>query len=272
MTLRRFYLLAALFCIPALIMTACDGGDKGNQAETTPAVEADAHAGHDHPAGEHPETPASNAFLSGNIVETMNSGGYSYVLVDTGSNRVWMAGPETAGLEVGQKVSAPDGMEMKNFQAKSLDKTFESIFFVGAIQTGDGQAAASGSHGGMPMGMGSTPGGSTQLDKAEVEGVAKLAGGYTVEEIYGQSAALGGQTVKLRGQVVKFTPNIMGTNWVHIQDGTGSADTADLTVTTSASVAPGDLVVVEGPLSVDKDFGAGYKYHVIIEGATVTKQ
>ena len=56
-----------------------------------------------------------------------------------------------------------------------------------------------------------------------------------------------GQTVKVRGQVVKFTPNIMGTNWVHIQDGTGSGETADLTVTTSAIVAAGDIVVVEGP-------------------------
>jgi len=76
----------------------------------------------------------------------------------------------------------------------------------------------------------------------------------------------------VRGQVVKFTPNIMGTNWVHIQDGTGSGATADLTVTTSAVVATGDLVVVEGSLTVNKDFGAGYKYDAIIEGAKVTKE
>ncbi len=64
----------------------------------------------------------------------------------------------------------------------------------------------------------------------------------------------------------------MGTNWVHIQDGSGSGPTADLTVTTSAVVAAGDMVTVEGNLTVNKDFGAGYKYDAIIEGATVTKE
>ena len=74
--------------------------------------------------------------------------------------------------------------------------------------------------------------------------------------------------MKLRGQVVKFTPNIMGTNWVHIQDGSQG----DLTVTTSDVVAVGDIVMVEGTLTLDKDFGAGYRYDAIIEGAKLTKE
>lgn len=264
-TFKRLALFMAVLSLPVLVLTGC-GGDKAKEdAAAVPA--ADEHAGHDHAA----EMPATNAFISGTIVETMNSGGYSYVLLDTGSEQVWAAGPEVPGLEVGQKVSSPDGMEMKNFQAKSLEKTFETILFVGAIQP-EGAAA----QGGMPaMGSGSMDqpigGGSTVVDKAEVSGVEKLAGGYTVAEIYGQAASLANKTIKLRGNVVKFTPNIMGTNWVHIQDGTGTAETSDLTVTTSATVSAGDVVVVEGPLSVDKDFGAGYKYHVIIEGATITK-
>jgi hypothetical protein len=278
MTLRRAYFFVLLLCLPVLVLTACDRGDTQGQAEVIPGG-ADDHAGHNHAPGEHPHgddpaQAANQAFISGTIVETMDSGGYSYVLLDTGSSRVWVAGPVTTGLEVGQKVSSPDGMEMKNFTAKSLDKTFESIFFVGGIVPEGAETAAASPHGGMGMNMGGSPAASsnTKLDKAEVTGVEKLAGGYTVEEIYSQAAQLGGQTVKLRGQVVKFTANIMGTNWVHIQDGTGTAETSDLTVTTAATLAAGDLVVVEGPLSVDKDFGAGYKYHVIVEGATVTKQ
>ena len=105
---------------------------------------------------------------------------------------------------------------------------------------------------------------------AGVEGVEKASGGVTVAELYGQSASLAGQPVVLRGRVVKFTPNIMGTNWLHIQDGTGSQGTHDLTVTTGAAVQVGDLVVVKGPVTVDKDFGAGYRYAVIVEDATVT--
>ena len=74
----------------------------------------------------------------------------------------------------------------------------------------------------------------------------------------------------MRGKVVKFTPEIMGKNWIHLQDGTGAAGTSDLTVTTSASAKTGDTVTVKGILVVDKDFGYGYAYDVIIEDAEVT--
>ena len=80
------------------------------------------------------------------------------------------------------------------------------------------------------------------------------------------------KTVKLRGKVVKFVAQIMGTNWLHVQDGSGEGGTADLTVTTDAMVKVGDVVEIEGPLTVNKDFGAGYKYAAIIEKATVTKK
>ena len=103
---------------------------------------------------------------------------------------------------------------------------------------------------------------------AHVEGVAKAPGGYTVEEILDRSSALNGQQVKVHGRVVKFTPGIMGTNWIHIQDGTPG----DLAATTDTSVAKGDLVTVEGVLSANKDFGAGYRYPAIIEKATVTTE
>ena len=96
----------------------------------------------------------------------------------------------------------------------------------------------------------------------------KVSGGYTVAEVFAQASSLNGQTVKVRGRVTKFTANIMGTNWVHLQDSTEG----DLTVTTSAVVATGDLVVVEGPLAANKDFGAGYKYAAIIEKASITKE
>ena len=166
------------------------------------------------------------------------------------------------------------GMAMPEFTSKTLDRTFDVIYFVGSIgrrrPDARGRSATTTAH--AAEAGHATSGTQTVLDKAAVGDVAKAAGGYTVDEIFAKSASLGGQNVKVAGQVVKFTPNIMGTNWVHIQDGTGAGETADLTVTTSAVVATGDMVVVEGPLSVNKDFGAGYKYAAIIENATVTKK
>jgi hypothetical protein len=217
---------------------------------------------------------------NGEVLETMNSGGYTYVHVDTGAEKIWAAATESAtAITVGQRVTVPKGMMMKNFPSKTLDRTFEEIYFVGGIYVEGAQPNADG---GMPQdsnhagagGMGGATSGeisgnaNNTVPDAKIEGVNKVSGGYTVAEVFAQASSLNGQTVKVRGRVTKFTANIMGTNWVHLQDGTEG----DLTVTTSAVVATGDLVVVEGPLAANKDFGAGYKYAAIIEKASITKE
>jgi len=69
--------------------------------------------------------------------------------------------------------------------------------------------------------------------------------------------------------VVKFTPEIMKRNWVHIKDGSGKTEGNDLTITTTETVKVGDTITFEGTLAVDKDFGYGYKYSVIVEKSTV---
>jgi hypothetical protein len=101
--------------------------------------------------------------------------------------------------------------------------------------------------------------------------VAKAEGGYTVEELFLKKAELAGQNVSVHGKVVKFSEGIMGSNWIHIQDGSGNSveGTNDLTVTTQGSAAVDSLVTVSGALVADKDFGAGYKYSIIIENADV---
>lgn len=256
---------ALVFTVMAVVLmiAAAGCGDKKETAESAPATTAAATT------DQAPVKAANSSMWEGTVLETMNSGGYTYVHIDTGSEKIWAAGPE-AKVSVGQVIVMDKGMAMPKFHAKSLDRTFDVIYFVGSIQDHDDadhhQAAA-------PGGMGQDSGAShSVVEQADVKDVAKVAGGYSVEEIFTGGAALSGKQVKVRGQVVKFTANIMGTNWVHIQDGTGSGDTADLTVTTSAVVAPGDMVTVEGPLTVNKDFGAGYKYAAIIEDATVTKE
>jgi len=149
---------------------------------------------------------------------------------------------------------------MTNFSSNTLNRTFDRIYFVNGIYPEGGLNKTADQDHGM------TGSSRSVVTDAHVEAVAKAPGGYTVEEILDRSSALNGQKVKVRARVVKFTPGIMGTNWLHIQDGTPG----DLAVTTDASVAKGDLVMVEGVLSTNKDFGAGYRYPAIIENATVT--
>ena len=91
----------------------------------------------------------------------------------------------------------------------------------------------------------------------------------TVGDIYGGKAGLAGKDVAVRGKVVKFSPQIMGKNWIHVQDGTGAAGTNDLTVTTLDEAKVGDTVLISGKITLNKDFGMGYKYDLIIEDGKV---
>lgn len=206
------------------------------------------------------DTPAAGAW-NGTVAETMNAGGYTYVLLDTGNDKFWVAATETT-VAVGDKVTVPRGMMMSDFFSKTLNRKFDRIYFVEGIYP----ATA-----GLQVDRHASAGGEnvrTHVADAQVEAVPKAEGGYTVNEILTKSADLKGQTVKVRGRVVKYVPDIMGANWLHIQDGSGG----DLAVTTEDSAAKGDDVLVEGVLSVDKDFGAGYVYPAILEKAKVTKE
>lgn len=100
---------------------------------------------------------------------------------------------------------------------------------------------------------------------------AKGANAYTVSETYGKAGKLDKKTVVVRGKVVKVSKGIMGKNWVHLRDGSGDSGkgTNNLVVTTQDVPKVGDVVTAKGILYKDKDFGAGYKYKVIVEEATV---
>lgn len=103
--------------------------------------------------------------------------------------------------------------------------------------------------------------------------VAKATGAdaRTVEEVVKQRAALKDKPVVVHGKVVKFNAAIMGKNWIHLRDGTGSAaeGSNDVLVTTQDMAKVGDVVTVRGTVRADKDFGSGYSYAVLIEDATV---
>jgi hypothetical protein len=86
-----------------------------------------------------------------------------------------------------------------------------------------------------------------------------------------KGAELRDKTVLVRGKVVKYNAGIMGKNWIHLRDGTGSVEkeTNDVLVTTTGSAKLGDIVTAKGVVHTDKDFGAGYAYKVLVEDATL---
>lgn len=94
----------------------------------------------------------------------------------------------------------------------------------------------------------------------------------TVAALNQNKASLAGQTVTAQGNVVKVNNNIMGRNFVHVQDGSGKADagTNNLVVTSKQTAAVGDKVAISGVLVVNRDFGSGYSYPLLIEEASIT--
>ena len=193
----------------------------------------------------------------------MNASTYTYVKVKTGAGEIWAASSQF-DVKVGDRVTVPLESPMENFHSQSLDRDFPLIYFASRISREGEQAPAAGAQ--MPPGH---PPASTA--PAVTERIAPPEGGKSVAAVWADRKGLAGKTVTVRGKVVKFNGGIMGRNWVHLQDGSGQADdrTNDLTVTTDAVVKVGDVVTVTGTVVVDKDFGSGYSYAVLVENAKI---
>jgi len=268
---KRLFALVTIACLTTLLLSACGEKEKAPEVAKPSAQGAPAAAG-----------PGK----TGKVTETMNAAGYTYVQVDTGKEKFWAAAPEVK-VQVGDSVVVPEGMPMPDYESKSLNRKFDLVYFVPSIMVGGASAPAagpgemppghppvSGSQGGMPAEMPGAGGAPKVVAPADVnlKGIKKAD--QTVADIFAQKTALSGKAVTVRGKVVKFSPEIMGRNWLHIQDGSGQPGANDLTVTTDLKTAAkvGDTVVVSGKLTVAKDYGYGYKYDVIIEDASITKE
>lgn len=244
-------------CIPALLaisLLGCSNEQQSVDNASTSTVDVEQPVAVETPSSPHDSSPtaAASTGLSGAVLETMDSGGYTYVLLDVNGDSVWVAGPQ-ATVAVGDVVAVEGPMAMPNFHSSTLNRDFEMIYFAAGISGGKPKVAKAPS----PLVEGSPT-----VEKAE--------GGMTVAEIFSKSADFNGKEVVLRAKVVKYTPDIMGKNWLHVQDGSGAEGTNDLTITTAQAAAMGDTVLIRGTLATDKDFGYGYLYDVIVEEAQLT--
>ena len=214
--------------------------------------------------GAAPQSAAAST-LSGKVVETMDAGGYTYLKLRTGSGDVWAAVQQTK-VKVGSTATIVPQMTLDNFESKTLKRTFDHILFgtmAGAGAAPHAQPAV------QPAAQHMTAPETGPIRVAKAEG----ANGRTIAEIWAEKDKLKDGPVAVRGKVVKFLPGIMGKNWLHLRDGSGTRDKGDddITVTTADSAAVGDVVLVSGTLRIDKDFGAGYRYGAIVEEAKVSK-
>jgi len=217
----------------------------------------------------HPElaAPKESPPLIGKVLKSMDSGGYTYIyLQQDKGKKIWVAVPQTK-IAVGKKVALVPGEEFTNFKSKTLNRTFDKIIFsLGPIA----KKGAKNEEKSVPI-----PGSKEAMVAPKKMTLDKAAGpnAYTVAELFALKGKLDGKKVVVKGKVVKVSSRIMKMNWVHIQDGTGSADKKnhDLVVRTKDLPTDGQTLTVSGTLLKDKDYGYGYKYDVIIDNAEIVK-
>ena len=197
------------------------------------------------------------------VEEVKQGNTYTYLKVTENNEEYWIATAK-GDFSEGAMLYYGQGLEMKDFKSNEVDQTFDRIFFVQSLSTepmmaGNEQLPED------PHNM------RNRTAKVASISVEKSPGGITIAELYGAKDDYSGKKVVIRGQVTKFNSGIMGSNWAHIQDGSGE-EKYDLTVTTSETVKVGEVVTFEGTVSLNKDFGAGYKYEVLIEQAKLVSK
>jgi len=215
------------------------------------------------------KAPPPTATLSGKVLEVKDVETYTYLRLKTKDGETWAAVGK-APVKVGAEVTIENAMVMSNFESRTLKKTFDKIVF-GSLAVPGATAAAAPKGGDMAA---IHAGVSKPVEVADVK-VAKATGpdARTVAEVATSKAALKDKPVVVRGKVVKFNPGILGKNWVHLRDGTGSAadGSNDILVTTKDETKVGDVVLAKGTVRTDRDFGSGYSYKLLVEDATLQK-
>ncbi len=202
--------------------------------------------------------------ITGTVIETIDAGRYTYVHVDTGAKKVWAVGPHTE-LQAGEIVTFSDKMPMTKYYSETLDRTFDVVYFVTRLRMEDTGREVPPAH--SPQ---TRTGRTDASSKIDVSGIAKAEGGNTIHEIFRDKDRLAGQEVVVRGKVAKFTAGVMGKNWIHVRDGTiGPAGAEDLVITTTSEAEVGSVILVRGKISLDRDFGFGYRYDLLIEDASI---
>jgi len=221
----------------------------------------------------HVVNPDQPEVITGSVVEAMDAASYTYVLVDTGDGEFWAASNRFE-VEVGDRVTFPLETPMRDFHSESLDRDFPLIFFVSYVAPeGEAPPVAGPQNMEMPPGHPPVDAGNANPQQGEMVMIEAPPNGVTIAGLWATRIDLAGSQVTVRGRVVKYNAGILGRNWFHIQDGSGDvADgTNDLTVTTEAAVALGDIVTATGTVAVDRDFGAGYTYTLMLEDAEVSR-
>ena len=192
--------------------------------------------------------------------EILNTDKYTYINVTENGEKFWIAIPRSE-VKVGETCYYRGGLLKKNFFSPEFNRVFETVYLVSEFwkQPTGGGSTLDGAHANIQ--------GGEAIPDLEVGNIEMAKGAIKLSELFAHKEKYSNQVVKVTGKCVKVNPQIMKRNWVHVQDGSGEG--LDLVITTMENIPLGAVVTLEGTIALDKDFGAGYRYDVIMEGAVL---
>lgn len=212
-----------------------------------------------------PQTASKSAIHKIVVDEFIGGGTYAYLNVTENNESYWMAIPNM-DVKKGGTYYYNGGMVMKDFKSEQLNRIFDEIIFVEGIRTSEELMAKPQNNG-----HNHTQHKASETSVEEVVKIEKAKNGIYIEELLSNKKAFAGNEVILKGKVIKVNNGIMKKNWVHIADGTQFEDKKSITVTTQEIAKVGDIVAFKGKITLDKDFGYGYVYDILLEEGELIK-
>ncbi len=202
------------------------------------------------------------------VNETLPTKKYIYMNVTEGGKNFWIAAAKQ-DVAIGETYFYRGGLLKTNFESKEHNRMFDTIYLVTNIVKQDhgnntGTLKANFSEGGNKT---ENPTSQKQTIETHTADVVAHKGSIKISELVANPQKYNGKTVQLTGKVVKVNPNIMERNWLHLQD--GSQNNFDMVVTTNTFVPEGKTITVKAKVSLDRDFGAGYRYDLILEDGQI---
>jgi len=208
------------------------------------------------------------------VKEILQASAYTYLKVNENGSEQWIAVPKMEA-QIGQIYYFDSFMEMNNFESKDLGRTFESVYFIQELNSDmkahNGEHHDHSANMAMPSGhaTGGKHAGKPKIVKKDIK-IEVAKGGISIAELFANKDKYNGKKVLIKGEVVKVNLGIMNKNWFHIQDGTSADGKFDLTVTSmEEDVEMNDIITFEGTVILNKDFGYGYSYEVLLEDAVI---
>ncbi len=243
------------FFIAAVVIIACESKPK--------IIAEDVASGNGQPMEiqTDPTNPAVTAQIGSNdmhqvvALEVLQADRYTYLHVVENVDTFWIAASKNETAKKGNKYFYRGGLLKTNFQSQEFNRTFDKIYLVSSV-----------------IDASAHPDGSGSMNAISVGEMPVIKDAIKLDALLKGKQSQSGKIVKVVGKIVKVNNGIMGKNWIHIQDGTKKdGKPCELTITTNEIIPIGANVAFEGKIFLNKDFGAGYKYDIIMEEATVIK-